>query len=217
MYALTGYKQLKVRVQLVRDSPTTVLPKIQFDSAKDVYNLLKDEVLSWDREKFLSIMLNSRNQVIAIDEVGIGSLDKTVVHPREVFKSAILANAIGVVLVHNHRSGLMKLTSATVVAQAFPKSEDLRFVGSGQVLNGWKGIEKPPVVVDHRPHLGLLQHDFADPDFVRIMRAPPRQIARVFTEPSQDPSTKGLAPRRIWEVKVQGSLRRGGFAIHGRS
>ena len=104
MYPLTSYEQLKVTVQLVRDSPSTALPKIQFDSAKNVYNLLKDEVLSWDREKFLSIMLNTRNQVIAIDEVGIGSLNKTVVHPCEVFKSAILANAIGVVLVHNHPS-----------------------------------------------------------------------------------------------------------------
>ena len=52
MYPLTSYEQLKVRVQLVRDSPTKTLPKIQFDSAKDVYNLLKDEVLSWDRENF---------------------------------------------------------------------------------------------------------------------------------------------------------------------
>jgi DNA repair protein RadC len=104
MYPLTSYEQLKVRVQLVRDSPAIALPKIQFDSAKDVYDLLKEEVLTWDREKFLSLMLNSRNLVIAIDEVGIGSLNKTIVHPREVFKSAILANAAGVILVHNHPS-----------------------------------------------------------------------------------------------------------------
>ena len=104
MNQLTTYCRLKVRVQLVRDSPTKSLPKIQLNSSEDVYNLLKDEIIIWDREKFLSIMLNSRNLVLAIEEVGIGTLNATIIHPREVFKSAILANAAGVILVHNHPS-----------------------------------------------------------------------------------------------------------------
>lgn len=100
MNQLKIYEQLKVRVHLVRDSQT--MPKIVIDSADDVYRLLKSEVDLWDREKLLSIMLNNRNQVIAFEEVAVGSLTEMVVHPREVFKSAILANATAIILVHNH-------------------------------------------------------------------------------------------------------------------
>ena len=102
MSGLTMYQKLKVKVQLVRDSQT--IPMIKLDSPDDVYNLLKDEVSKWDREKFLSIMLTARNQIIGIEEVGVGCLTSTIVHPREVFKSAILSNADRIILVHNHPS-----------------------------------------------------------------------------------------------------------------
>jgi len=104
MNQLTTYSQLRVRVQLVRDLPKKYLPKVELSTAEDVFNFLKDEVSLWDREKFVSIMLTSRNMVIAIEEVGVGSLTATIIHPREVFKSAILANASAVILVHNHPS-----------------------------------------------------------------------------------------------------------------
>ena len=100
---MTIYQQLKARVQLVRDWGP--LPKVRVKDSDEVFKLLKDEVFCWDRERLLSIMLNSRNQVIAIEEVSVGSLTASIVHPREVFKSAILANAHSIILVHNHASG----------------------------------------------------------------------------------------------------------------
>ena len=103
MNRLKLYQKLKVRVQLIRDSPT--MPEVVIKNANDLYLILKDEVKKWDREKFLSVMLNAQNQIIGIDEVSVGSLTATVVHPREVFKSAILANAAAIILVHNHPSG----------------------------------------------------------------------------------------------------------------
>ena len=102
MNMLKPYLQLKVRVQLVRDSP--VSPMIKVECPDDIFNLLKDEVTKWDRERFLSIMLNSRNFIIGIETVSIGTLNSTVIHPREVFKSAILSNASAIILVHNHPS-----------------------------------------------------------------------------------------------------------------
>lgn len=99
---MTVYQQLKARVQLVRDYPTQT--DIKLNRSEDVYELLKDEVATWDREKLISILLNSRNQVIAIEEVSVGTLSASIVHPREVFKSAILANASSIILVHNHPS-----------------------------------------------------------------------------------------------------------------
>ena len=95
------YQKLSVQVQLIRDLPKV---KVSCESAKDVYHLVKDELARADRERFLSLMLDSRNRVIGIDEVSVGSLNASIVHPREVYKSAILANAASIITVHNHPS-----------------------------------------------------------------------------------------------------------------
>ena len=58
-----------------------------------------------DREQFLAVMLDGRNAVAGFNVVSIGTLTTALVHPREVFKAAILANAAAIVLIHNHPSG----------------------------------------------------------------------------------------------------------------
>ena len=58
-----------------------------------------------DREHFRAILLNTKNHVIRIVTVAIGTFSSTAVHPRELFKSAIKASAAGIILVHNHPSG----------------------------------------------------------------------------------------------------------------
>ena len=103
MGKMTIYQKLKVKVQLVREAQN--IPEIKINAPDDIYSMLNNEVQDWDRERFLSIMLNSRNQIIGIEEVSVGSLNSAVVHPREIFKSAILANAVSIILVHNHPSG----------------------------------------------------------------------------------------------------------------
>ena len=64
----------------------------------------KDLVKS-DREKFICLHLNTKNQVISFEVVSIGSLTASIAHPREVYKSAILANAASIIFMHNHPSG----------------------------------------------------------------------------------------------------------------
>jgi len=54
-----------------------------------------------DREYFVAILLDNKNRIIGIHQVSQGSLNQSVVHPRETFKSAILANAGGIILAHN--------------------------------------------------------------------------------------------------------------------
>jgi DNA repair protein RadC len=72
----------------------------------DILDLLKRRRLSTQkREHFLVMLLDARHQHIATRVVSIGSLNCSIVHPREVFKPAILASAASVVLVHNHPSG----------------------------------------------------------------------------------------------------------------
>ena len=58
-----------------------------------------------DKEEFQVILLNTRKRLIRVDKISDGLLDTVLVHPREVFKSAIAANAAAIILVHNHPSG----------------------------------------------------------------------------------------------------------------
>jgi DNA repair protein RadC len=57
------------------------------------------------REHFLVLLLNARHEVIAVETVSVGSLNASIVHPREVFKPAIIESAASIILVHNHPSG----------------------------------------------------------------------------------------------------------------
>lgn len=57
------------------------------------------------QEEFYSLYLNTKNMIVGLDMISRGTLNSSLVHPREVFKGAILANAHAVILVHNHPLG----------------------------------------------------------------------------------------------------------------
>lgn len=67
--------------------------------------LLHDLIGASDREEFVALLLNTRHRVTRVYKVSCGTLDRAQVHPREVFKAAVLANASAVVVGHNHPSG----------------------------------------------------------------------------------------------------------------
>ena len=71
----------------------------------EVEMLVKGRLKGKKREHFLVILLDTRGQLIKISEISIGSLDSSIVHPREVFKEALSASAASVIFVHNHPSG----------------------------------------------------------------------------------------------------------------
>ena len=71
------------------------------DVAAVLWNYLKDS----DREHFAALLLDAKNQLIGLTTISVGDLSSALVHPREVFKAAILANAASVILAHNHPSG----------------------------------------------------------------------------------------------------------------
>jgi len=77
----------------------------QARDASQVYEAFRDEFGRLDREMFIALLLDGKNQVLGFNVVSVGSLTATLVHPREVFKPAILANAAALILVHNHPSG----------------------------------------------------------------------------------------------------------------
>ena len=72
---------------------------------EDVAGLVRGKLKSKKKEYFLALLLDTRNQLIKVAEISIGSLDGSIVHPREVFKEAISASAASVIFVHNHPSG----------------------------------------------------------------------------------------------------------------
>ena len=92
------------RVCLVREGRVPCYNQ-QIRSAVDASTLLHTYLADVDREHFVIILLNQKNRVIGINTVSIGSLTASIVHPREVFKGAILSNAASIVCGHNHPSG----------------------------------------------------------------------------------------------------------------
>jgi len=80
---------------------------------KDIIEAMKSFALS-DREVFMGLYLNSRNQVIAHHVISIGSTSAALVHPREVFKLAIMKNACSVIVAHNHPSGGLDPSDADI-------------------------------------------------------------------------------------------------------
>jgi len=74
-------------------------------SAKDVYNMFADDFKDYKKEVFKIILLDTKNKPIAIKDISVGTLNSSIVHPREVFKEAIKESANAVILVHNHPSG----------------------------------------------------------------------------------------------------------------
>ena len=75
------------------------------DNPATVMNYLRETNRLKNVESFQVLFLNSRKRLIRVEEISEGTLDTLLVHPREVFRSAIVANAGSIVLVHNHPSG----------------------------------------------------------------------------------------------------------------
>jgi DNA repair protein RadC len=75
------------------------------DSPGKVYREVREQMQALDREHFWVILLDTRNCPIGRHVVSIGTINATLVSPREVYKAALLANAYRIVLVHNHPSG----------------------------------------------------------------------------------------------------------------
>lgn len=127
--------QIKAAVELgKRLSRQSMGPRPVIRSPHDAAQLVMAEMSHLDREHFKVINLNTKNQIIVIDTVSVGSLNASLVHPREVFKMPIKRSAASLILIHNHPSG-----------DITPSKEDLditrRLCDAGNLL----GIK----IVDH--------------------------------------------------------------------
>lgn len=92
-----------LRVYLVRTPPRARREPVSSSAA--VWKMFREMAKSWDREHFLSVALDGKGRAIGYEEVSVGTLTASLVHPREIFKALFLANAASFILVHNHPSG----------------------------------------------------------------------------------------------------------------
>jgi len=100
--------QLKAAFELANrlEGYTGAEDKPVVKTPEDVVNLVGSRLKGKKKEYFLAILLDMRNQLIKIAEISVGSLEASIVHPREVFKEAISASAASVIFAHNHPSGV---------------------------------------------------------------------------------------------------------------
>ncbi|MGI6331803.1 MAG: RadC family protein [Zhaonellaceae bacterium] len=108
--------------------------KISISTPQDAALILMEDMKFLDREYFKVMLLNTKNHCTSIETISIGTLNASLVHPREVFKLAVKKSAASLILAHNHPSGDSK-----------PSKEDIeitkRLVEAGKIM----GIE----VLDH--------------------------------------------------------------------
>lgn len=92
-----------VSIRLVDEPP--LLSEKPIKTPQDVIEVMGEHLQKYDRELFCILNLRTKGQVINMNIVSMGTLNLSLVHPREVFKSAVLSNAAGILLLHNHPSG----------------------------------------------------------------------------------------------------------------
>lgn len=95
----------RVEVQLVREECAPFVAPQRVKHGGDIAALANKIIGKAACEHFLVVMLDSQNGILGVHTVSIGTLNATYVHPREVFKAAVLMNAASIIAVHNHPSG----------------------------------------------------------------------------------------------------------------
>ncbi len=78
---------------------------LKMDSPKSVYEYLSVRMKNLTQEYFKVILLNTKNEMINVEDITVGLINSSLVHAREIFRCAILKNAYSVILAHNHPSG----------------------------------------------------------------------------------------------------------------
>lgn len=122
----------KVAIRLVKDGE--LYSEKEIHTKYDAIEIVGKELATYDREVFCILNLKSNGAVINMNIVSIGSLNGSIVSPREVFKTSILSNAAYCMCIHNHPSGSPR-----------PSAEDMQ--ATKRLVEAGKVLEIP--VIDH--------------------------------------------------------------------
>ena len=123
--------------------------RTQIRCAEDVRKLLWHDMRMHQEERFMVVLLDTKNRVIKTETVTVGILDSSLIHPREVFRNAVKSNAASVILAHNHPSG-----------DPAPSKEDerttKRLCEAGELM-GISVLDH--VVIGERGHFSFKEHN----------------------------------------------------------
>ncbi len=122
-----------VKIKLVKERSVLYNPR-KINSPEHAFKLVQDFLKDIDREAFVVVNLDTKNQPTSMNLCSIGTISSTLVHPREVFKSAILSNTSRIIIAHNHPSGDIEASQDDIVITK-------RLKEAGEIV----GIE----IVDH--------------------------------------------------------------------
>ena len=94
------YETLTIKEEIANYLP----PATRFTSPEQIFQIFS--FMQYEtKEHFITLHLDGKNRIVCIDQVSTGSLNQSIVHPREVFKTALVSSAAAIVLLHNHPSG----------------------------------------------------------------------------------------------------------------
>lgn len=120
---------------------------------RDLVPLLEEEFRGCDREHFLAVLLDARHRVVAVETVAIGCLDASLVHPRELFRAAVVSGAAAVIAAHNHPSGCAR-----------PSPDDIGLTGRLARCGRLLGIELlDHIIVGRGEFTSLREHGWPGP------------------------------------------------------
>jgi len=127
--------QIKAAIELgKRIVLQSSIDRVSIRSPKDVAHYIMEEMRYLKQEHFIALLLNTKNQIIGKETITVGTLNSSLVHPREVFKPAIKKSSSAIIIAHNHPSG-----------DPTPSKEDIdvthRLINAGELI----GID----VLDH--------------------------------------------------------------------
>ena len=93
---------------MVREASLKVSERPHLENQEAVVGLLWEHLKDADREKVVLLLLDAQNRITGLVDLFAGTVDQCHVYPREILKAAITANAVGIILAHNHPSGAVR-------------------------------------------------------------------------------------------------------------
>ncbi|MFA1643844.1 RadC family protein [Chryseomicrobium imtechense] len=119
--------RIKQEIKEVEEAYKDILPE-RIKGATDALDFAQALIGDEDREVFLVLCLNIKNEITVVHRCHVGALGASIIHPREVFKSAIMSNAHSIIVAHNHPSGSCQYSQEDVNVSE-------RLIKVGKILN----------------------------------------------------------------------------------
>ena len=89
--------------------------RLSVENSKQIADLFMEQMRTLEKEMFQVVLLNTKNEIIAVENVSVGNLNSTIATPREVFHNAVRRSASAVILAHNHPSGNPEPSDADIL------------------------------------------------------------------------------------------------------